>query len=143
MYNENFKGKLFGFDRQEVSSYIRKARSDHEKEMEKKEKEIVDLRRKNKLSEEKVNELQAKIEEIYDQKAKVADVLLKVQEKADLLEEETVKKCEEKKSELDNQISQKVEELDKIKKDIGALKEDVVVVLDRYRTQLENVVESL
>lgn len=133
----SFKSKLFGYDKNEVNSYINRIKLENEQALEEKEKDLANIREKARLAQLKVDELQNKIDSIYEKKGKIADILLKVQEKAELMEQETVKKCEDKKLELDNEIANKAEELSGIKKDINTLKEDVITVLDKYRTQLD------
>lgn len=133
----SFKSKLFGYDKNEVNSYINRIKLENEQALDEKEKDLANIREKARLAQLKVDELQNKIDSIYEKKGKIADILLKVQEKAELMEQETVKKCEDKKLELDNEIASKAEELSGIKKDINTLKEDVITVLDKYRTQLE------
>lgn len=142
MYNGgivSFKNKLFGYDKNEVNSYINRVKLENEQKLDEQEKEIAGLRDKARQSQLKVDELQSKIDSIYEKKGQIADILLKVQEKAEIMEKETVKKCEDKKIELDNEIAAKAEELSSIKKDISTLREDVITVLDKYRTQLEAI----
>ena len=90
-------------------------------------------------SDEKIKELQERIEQIYSQKSQIADILLKVEEKAEEVEKETIEKCEKRKRELDMEISKKVDELNKIKMDISGLQEEVVNLLNKYKNGLQEV----
>lgn len=134
-----FKSKMFGFDKAQVQSYLKKMVLEHEHDLQEKKDELSSVKKKNEQVEARLEELEKKLEELSSQKNKVADILLAVQEKANAIEQDTIKSCEEKKALIEQEINKKVEEKNGINKDIEGLKTEIVDVLDKYKKQLESV----
>jgi cell division septum initiation protein DivIVA len=89
---------LGGFKKSDVNSYIEQLVEEHSAEVEANEKEIESLRNQCREYRLKYEELLKKSSQIEEDRAKIADVLIKAQEKAErMVEDARIEALEEKK----------------------------------------------
>ena len=86
-----------GFKKVDVNSYIEKILREFDDKLKEKDDEIVSLKNQSKDIRVKYEELTKKADQINDDRSKIADVLIKAQEKAELmLEDARIEAIEEK-----------------------------------------------
>jgi len=137
---KRFRTSLFGFGKSDVNSYIEKILREFDDKLKEKDGEISSLREQLKEVKANYEALGAKTERINDDRAKIADVLIKAQEKADkILEDARIEALEEKKK-LEEVIEQEKEKLVDVKRELKLLKEEAVNTLKKYEQQLDGIV---
>jgi cell division septum initiation protein DivIVA len=92
---KHFGNSLFGFNKQNVNSYIENLIKEFENKIKGYEAEIDRLANENRELREKYEKLAAEEERIYQEKERIAEALLHAQEKAQLIIEEAMVKAKE------------------------------------------------
>ena len=85
-------------------------------------------------------EIAAKAEQINEDRAKIADVLIKAQEKAELMLEDARGEAMEERKKLEEVIEQEKERLVDIKRELKSLKSEAVNTLKKYEDQLNGII---
>ena len=129
-----------GFKKVDVNSYIEKILREFDDKLKEKDDEIVSLKNQSKDIRIKYEELAKKANQINDDRSKIADVLIKAQEKAELMLEDARIEALEEKSKLEGVIEQEKERLVDIRQEMKSLKNEVVNTLKKYETQLGSFV---
>lgn len=127
---------LGGFNKTDVNTYIEKILREFDDKLKEKDSEIAALKNQSKDYRIKFEELSKKADEINEDRAKIADVLIKAQEKADLMVEDARTEALEEKRKLEDVIEQEKEKLVDIRQEMKMLKSEVVVTLQKYEAQL-------
>lgn len=129
-----------GFKKADVNAYIEKILGEFDAKLKEKDEEISQLKAQNKDIRARYEELLKKEEQINEDRAKIAEVLIKAQEKADLMLENARQEAAEEKRRLEDAIEQDKERLVDIRQEIKVLKDEVVETLKRYESQLSTIV---
>ena len=131
-----------GFKKADVNSYIEKILREFDDKLKEKDEEIVSLKNQSKDIRAKYEELAKKADQINDDRTKIADVLIKAQEKAELMLEDARIEALEEKKKLEGVIEQEKERLVDIRQEMKNLKSEVVNTLKKYETQLGTFVSE-
>jgi hypothetical protein len=126
-----------GFKKVDVNLYIEKILQEFDDKLKEKDDEIVSLKNQGKDIKVKYEELAKKANQIIIDRAKIADVLIKAQEQAELMLEDARIEAFEEKKKLEGVIEQEKERLVDIRQEMKTLKNEVVNTLKKYETQLE------
>ncbi len=133
---------LGGFKKSDVNGYIEQLVEEHNTKIMAKDKEIENLKNQSKEYRLKFEELSQKSSQIEENRAKIADVLIQAQEKAErMVEDGRIEALEEKKR-LEETIEQEREKLVDIRQEIKALKSEVVSTLKKYEDQLGSFIRE-
>lgn len=131
-----------GFKKSDVNSYIEKILMEFDEKLKQKDNEIAALKNQSKEFRTKYEELYRKAEQINEDRAKIADVLIKAQEKAQLMIEDARQEALEEKKKLEEMIEQEKSKLVDVRQEIKVLKNDVVNTLKKYDIQLGSIVKE-
>lgn len=139
---KRFRTSLFGFKKSDVNSYIERILREFDNRFKEKDNEISGL--KNQLGEIKANyeQLVEKSSRIDSDRAKIADVLIKAQEKAEGMVENAKLEAVDEKKRLDQMIEYEKEKLVDIKHELKVLKAEAVNALRKYEVQLNGILGS-
>lgn len=129
-----------GFKKSDVNAYIEKILREFDDKLKEKDDEIAILKNQNKEYKFKYDELQRKADQINDDRAKIADVLIQAQEKAQLMIEDARAEALEEKRKLEGIIEIEREKLVDIRKEVKMLKGEVVSTLKKYESQLSGYI---
>lgn len=139
---KRFGTSLFGFRKSDVNSYIEKILIEFGDKLKEKDEEIGLLKDQNKELKAKYENLAERADQINEDRAKIADVLIKAQEKAELMLEDARIQAKEEKKRLEGLIENEREKLVDIKAELKSLKSDVVNTLKKYEGQLDEFIEN-
>lgn len=131
-----------GFNKTDVNAYIEKILREFDDKFKEKDDEISSLKNQNKEYKSKYEELLKKGDQINDDRAKIAEVLIKAQEKAQLMLEDARIEALEEKKKLEETIEQEKEKLVDIRQEVKILKGEVVNTLKKYESQLGSYVKD-
>ncbi len=87
-------------------------------------------------------EIIEKSDRTIEDRTKIADVLIKAQEKAELIIADAVRKANKEKKEIESLIELEREKLVDIKKEIKVLQTDVIDRLKKYEVSLDEIIEE-
>lgn len=90
----------------------------------------------------KYEDIASKADQINEDRAKIAGVLIKAQEKADSIIEDAKTQAMEEKKRLEEIIEREREKLVDIKAELKVLKSEVVNTLKKYEAQLGDIIEE-
>jgi len=140
---KRFGTSLFGFRKSDVNSYIEKMLREFDDKLKEKDDEIAALKNQSIEIKARYEELSKKADQINEDRAKIADVLIKAQEKAELILEDARNQAIEEKKKLEQMIEQEREKLVDIKEELKALKAAVAETLKKYESQLDDIIEDI
>lgn len=139
---KRFATSLFGFKKADVNSYIEKILREFDEKIKDRDSEISLLKnqiRENKLKNE---ELVKKSEQAHEGKDLIADVLIKAQEKAELIMEEARQAAKKESDRLDMLLEEERERLVDMKEQVRILKSGILNTIKKYDQQLTDVYED-
>lgn len=139
---KRFGTSLFGFKKSDVNSYIEKMLKEFDDKLKEKDSEIAAVKSQSREIKAKYEELAKMSEQINDDRIKIADVLIKAQEKAHLIIEEAQNQANDEKRRLEQMVEQEREKLVDIKEELKILKQETVNTLKKYESQLNKVIET-
>jgi len=139
---KRFGNSFFGFKKSDVNSYIEKMLTEFDDKLKEKDNEIMLLKSQNKEIKNKYEEFAKKAEQINEDRAKIGDVLIKAQEKAELMVSEAKIQALDEKKKLDEIIEHEKEKLVDIKDELKTLKSEVVNTLKKYEGQLGEMINK-
>jgi predicted transcriptional regulator len=139
---KRFRIALYGFKKEDVNSYIEKIVQKFEISSKEKDEEISKLREEYKELKVKYDELIQTVSQINEDRARIADVLIKAEEKAQLVIEEAKAKATEEKNKIEEIVEKEKERLVEIKEEMRTLKSDIVTTLRKYDSQLGTIIEE-
>lgn len=139
---KRFRTSLFGFKKSDVNFYIEKILKEFDDRLKGKDDEILALKNQSRELKQKYEELAQRADEINEERAKIAQVLIKAQEKAELMIEDARVKAIDEKKKLEEMIEQEKEKLVDIKGELKTLKSEVVNTLKKYEDQLNEIIET-
>lgn len=132
---------LLGFDKDDVNSYIEKILREFDEKLREKDEEINYLKNQYIDYKTKYDKLSTENHETHEDKSKIADVLIKAQEKAGLIIEDAKKKAQEESNKLNKECSGNRETLQEMINDVMAIKELTVSTLKKYQNDLALIIE--
>lgn len=139
---KRFGTSLFGFKKSDVNSYIEKMLREFDDKLKEKDDEIASLKNQNRDNKMKYEDLLKKADQINEDRARIADVLIKAQEKAHLMLEDARVEALEEKRKIEEIIEQEKEKLVDIKEELKGLKAEVVATLKKYEVQLSGIINE-
>lgn len=139
---KRFGTSMFGFKKSDVNSYIEKILREFEEKLKEKDDEISALKNQSRDIRQKYEELAKKADQINEDRAKIADVLIKAQEKAELMLEDARAQAMEEKKRLEEMIESEREKLVDIKAELKTLKSEVINTLKKYENQLSDIIQN-
>jgi len=131
-----------GFNKSDVNTYIEKILREFDDKFKDKDDEIAVQKNQNKEYKSKYEELLKKADQINDDRAKIADVLIKAQEKAQVMLEDARMEALEEKKRLEDTIEQEKEKLVDIRQEVKILKGEVISTLKKYESQLGSYIKD-
>lgn len=137
-----FRTSLIGYKKTDVILYIERIVQQYEDKLKEKDEEIAILKVQNNDAKTKYEELYKKAEDINFNRAKIADVLLKAQEKADVIVNDAIIQANEEKKDITKLIEIEKEKLVDIKREIKTLKSEFTSTLKKYESQLGEMVKE-
>ncbi|MDQ2087400.1 hypothetical protein RBH29_13290 [Herbivorax sp. ANBcel31] len=138
---KRFGTALFGFKQSDVNSYIEKILREFDDKLKEKEEEIVELKNQCRELRIKYEDIARKSGQANEDRSKIADVLIKAQEKAELILEDAQKQANEERKKLSEKTEQEKEKLVDMKEEIKFLKKEISATLKKYESDLDSVVE--
>jgi cell division septum initiation protein DivIVA len=136
---KRFRGALHGFNKDDVNQYIEKILQEFESKLNEKEEEIMRLKSENNELSKKYGELSLKEQQLNEDRARIADVLIKAEEKAQLILDEAKAQAIGEKNKIEELIENEKEKLVDIKDEIRTLRKNIVDVLKKYEAQLGDI----
>lgn len=133
---------LGGFKKSDVNSYIEKMLVEFDDKLKKKDEEIGSLRSELREAKFKYDEIAQKSDEINEDRSKIANVLIRAQEKAELIMDEARQQASEEKKRLDALLEEEKEKLVDIKEELRVLKSSVTDTLKKFEQQIDNFIED-
>ncbi len=127
-----------GFKKSDVNSYIEKMLNEFEQKLSEKDKEIEALKIECRDYRAKYEELHSISDQIIEDRNKIAEVLIKAQEKADMMLEEARKEALGERKNLEDSIEKEKERLVDIRQEMKALKEEIACTLKKFEDQLDH-----
>ena len=137
---KRFGTSLFGFSKSDVNLYIEKILKEFDDKLKSKDEEIADLKEQLKDIKSKYDDLASKAYIINEDRAKIADVLIKAQEKAEIILEEARTEALEEKRKLEEKIEAEKEKLVDMRRELNTLKTEAVNVLRKFESQLSELI---
>lgn len=139
---KRFRTSFFGFNTSDVNFYIERMLQEFDDRLKKKEDEITTLKNQNREIRIKYEDMTKRSQQIDEERARIADVLIKAQEKGQLMIDDARVQAMEEKRKLDTVIEKEKEKLIDIKQEIKLLKSEVVSTLKKYEEQLNDFVSD-
>ncbi|RCX17949.1 cell division initiation protein [Anaerobacterium chartisolvens] len=139
---KRFRTSILGFKRTDVNTYIEKILKEFDDKLQEKDEQISAFVNQIKDMKLRYGELAQKADQVNDDRAKIGDVLIKAQEKADLIIEDAKNKAMEEKRRIEVVIEQEREKLVDLKSEIRFLKSELTSTLKKYENQLNNMLEK-
>ena len=146
---KRFRTSLFGFKKADVNLYIEKMLKELDEKLKEKDDELNALKNQTRDIKLKFEDLARKSDQINEDRIRIADVLIKAQDKADLIIEEAKLEAIEEKKKLEGLVEQEREKLVDIKGEIKGLKvytktgQDLGVVNDILFDQKTGTIEGV
>jgi hypothetical protein len=132
-----FGSSMFGFNKYDVTSYIEKMLKEFDEKLKEKDDEVSSLKNQLKNLKALNDEYAKKTGETEEGKSKIADVLIRAKETAEIMLEEARNQAFEEKKKLEGMVEDEREKLVSIKQDIKNLKSEVIDTLKKYEQELE------
>ena len=139
---KRFRTSLFGFKKSDVNYYIEKILKEFDDKLKEKDDEVASLKNQMRDVRTKYDDLSKKADQINEDRAKIGDVLIKAQEKAEMILEDARLQAFEEKKKLERMVEEEKEKLVDIKQELKILKAEVVNTLKKYETQLNEFAEN-
>jgi hypothetical protein len=136
---KRFRTSMFGFEKSDVNSYIEKILKEFDDKLKNKDDEISSLKNLNRDIKQKYEDLCKKAEQINEDRIKIASVLLKAQEKAEVMLEEARADALEEKKKLDAILESEKEKLVDTKQELRNLRNAVLDTLRKFESQLSDI----
>jgi cell division septum initiation protein DivIVA len=139
---KRFRTAFYGFNKDDVNTYIEEILQKFESNLREREEEIARLKNENRELGVKYNELAQKANQINEDRARIADVLIKAEEKAQLIVEEAKTQAIDEKNKIEEIIEKEKEKLVDIKEEMRTLKKEIVITLKKYDSQLGVIIDE-
>ncbi|MCX8130391.1 MAG: DivIVA domain-containing protein [Clostridia bacterium] len=139
---KRFRNSFFGFKKSDVNAYIEKILKEFDDKLKEKDDEITALKNQNREAKLKFEDLSKKADQINEDRAKIADVLIKAQEKAELIIEDARLQAIDEKKKLEQMVEEEKEKLVDLKQELKLLKSEVINTLKKYEGQLTEMIDT-
>lgn len=139
---KRFGTSLFGFKKSDVNLYIEKILREFDEKLKGKDEEINSLKNQGKELKVKLEEFIQKSDQINEDKTKIVEVLIKAQEKADMIVEEAKIQAVEEKKKLEGMVEEEKEKLVDMKAELKVLKSEVISTLKKYEGHLSEIISD-
>jgi hypothetical protein len=137
---KRFGTSLFGFKKGDVNKYIELMLKEFDEKLKEKNEEINSLKNHNKEIKAKLDDFIQKSDQINEDRSKIAEVLIKAQEKADMIVEDARIQAIDEKKKLEEMIENEKEKLVDMKAEIKILKAEVISTLKKYEGNLSEMI---
>ena len=137
---KRFGTSLFGFQKSDVNSYIEKMLREFEDKLKEKDDEILSLKAQGREVRSKYDEFTRRVDQISEDRTRIADVLIKAQEQAAAMVEEARNDAFEERKKIEQLIEEEKEQLVDYKQQLKALKSEVVETLKKFDAQLNEII---
>lgn len=137
---KRFRTSFFGFKKSDVNLYIEKILTEFDGKLKDKDNEINALKNQGKEVKAKLEELMQKSDQLNEDRTKIAEVLIKAQEKADMIVEDARIQAVEEKNKLEGMVELEKEKLVDMKAELKALKSEVINTLKKYEGNLSEII---
>ncbi len=137
-----FGTSAMGFTKADVNSYIERMLKEFDDRLKLKDDEIANLKNQNREIRIKYEDLERRANQMGDDRVKIADAIIKAQEKAEAILEEARQQADAEKSKLEGAIEEEKEKLVDVKKDLKFLKSTVVEMLKKFDAQINEVLDE-
>lgn len=137
---KRFGSSFMGFNKSDVNNYIEKILKEFDDRLKDKDEEISTLKNQNREIKIKYDDLSNKADQINEDRTKIAEVLIKAQEKADKIIEDARQEALEEKKKLDQMIELEREKLVDSKEELRVLKSEVTTTLKKFEIQLDTLI---
>ncbi len=134
-----FGTSFFGFTKPDVNSYIEKMLKEFDERLKQKDDEIANLKNQNRELRIKYEDLERKSNQLNEDRSKIADAIIKAQEKAETILEEARQQAMEEKKKLESSIEEEKEKLVDIKRELKGLRNEVISRLKKFDSQIGEV----
>lgn len=139
---KRFGNTLFGFKKSDVNYYVEKMLKEFDDKLKEKDNEISAIRIQNRDLKTKYEELLNNSEHINEERVKIAEVMIKAQEKANLILDEAQDKAIDEKRKLEKMVEEEREKLVDAKEELKLLKQEAINTLKKFENQINLVVDS-
>jgi len=126
-----------GFKKSDVNSYIEKMLNEFEQKLSEKDKEIEALKIECRDYRAKYEELHSISDQIFEDRNKIAEVLIKAQEQAEMMLEQARRDALGEKKNLEDSIEKERERLVDIRQEMKNLKAEIACTLRKFEDQLD------
>lgn len=137
-----FRVSPMGYNKNDVNNYIEQISEEYQNKIKEKDDELVKLRNQNKELKTQVEEAAKKTYSNEEDRAKIADVLIKAQSTAETIIEEAKNTALEEKRKIEEAIEKDREKLVDLKAELKKLKESVVDTLKLFQSELSGYVKD-
>lgn len=137
---KRFRTSLLGFKKSDVNYYIEKILKEFDDKLKENEDEISVLKGQVKDFKFRYDDMMKKSDQINEDRAKIAEVLVRAQEKAELMIEEARVQAMEEKKKLESLVEEEKEKLVDIKVEMKSIKTEIVSTLRKYESQINQII---
>ncbi|OGO80155.1 MAG: hypothetical protein A2Y21_09525 [Clostridiales bacterium GWC2_40_7] len=139
---KRFRTSLFGFNKVDVNTYIEKLLREFDDKLKEKDDEIAALKNQNREFKQKYEDFLKKADQLNEDREKIASVLIRAQEQAQVMLQEARIEADEEKKKLEETIESEKEKLVDIRQELKTLKSVVVNTLKKYEVQLGGIIDE-
>jgi cell division septum initiation protein DivIVA len=144
---------MFGFDKNDVNTYIEKMAKEFETKLRQKDEEISLLKLQNKDLKHKYDEVNHKSEAVNYDKGKIAEVLMKAQENAERILEEARETSRIEKQKVEAELSRETHKIfselkkekarvEYIKQQLEQLRKKALLVVQNFENDVESIIDE-
>jgi hypothetical protein len=138
---KRFRGSFFGFRKSDVNLYIEKILKEFENKIKEKDEELAAIKIQHRDIKIKHEELLRNVDQVNEDREKIAGVLIKAQEKANSIIEEARIEAEDEKRKLEGLVENEKEKLVDLKAEVKVLRVEIINTLKKYEGQLDGIVD--
>lgn len=137
-----FGTSAMGFTKADVNSYIERMLKEFDERLKQKDDEIANLKNQNREIRIKYEDLERRANQLGDDRVKVADAIIKAQEKAESILEEARQQAITEKNKLEGAVEEEKEKLVDIKKELKHLRSEVAGMLKKFDAQINEMLDE-
>ena len=134
-----FTGSLYGYSKNQVKKYIDDLTVEFENKLYEKDNVIIELNNRLRDLEAKYEAFKKETGNLNTEKQKIANAILKAEEKAEEIIKNVHNRAEEEKRNLESTIEKERERLVDMRKNVKDLKNQVVTMLKNFESTISNI----
>jgi len=138
---KRFRNSFIGFNKGDVAAYMEKIIKEYGEQIRLRDEDIASLKAKRIELEERCNKLQKKMDAQTDDKERIANVLLKAQEKADDILKKVDEEAELQKRKLEAELEGDREKIVEAKGELKELRKQAMDTMKSFSTRIQGIVE--